>query len=76
MLPNQPRVQQGGRRPREEGRTVISYESAYRFVYGQSTRGKDYDWRRYLPRGKWKRGRRGRKGGSLGLLHPSPKTHR
>ncbi len=56
--------QVAGQLAREEGRTVISYESAYRFVYGQSTRGKDYDWRRYLPRGKWKRERRGRKGGS------------
>ena len=50
--------QVAGQLAREEGRTVISYENAYRFVYGQSTRGKDYDWRRYLPRGKWKRGRR------------------
>ena len=56
--------QVAGQLARAEGRKVISYESVYRFVYGQSTRGKDYGWRRYLPQGKWKRGRRGRKGGS------------
>ncbi len=49
---------------REEGRTVTSDESIYRFVYAQAARHKDHDWRRYLPRAKWKRGRRGRRGGS------------
>jgi IS30 family transposase len=43
---------------------VISYESIYRFIYAQIARTKDYRWRRYLPRGKSKRGCRGRKGGS------------
>lgn len=42
----------------------ISYESIYRFIYAQIARTKNYDWRRYLPRGKAKRGFRGRKGGS------------
>ena len=43
---------------------VISHESIYRFIYGQIRRTKDYSWRHYLPRGKSKRGWRGRKGGS------------
>ena len=45
------------------GRKVISYESIYRFIYGEIARKKDYRWRHYLPRGKSKRGWRGRKGG-------------
>jgi len=52
-----------GRLKREQGRQVISYESIYRFIYAQLARTKDYRWRRYLPRGKSKRGCRGRKGG-------------
>jgi transposase, IS30 family len=52
-----------GRLKREQGRKVISYESIYRFIYAQIARTKDYRWRRYLPRGKSKRGCRGRKGG-------------
>jgi transposase, IS30 family len=53
-----------GRLARENGRKVISYESIYRFIYAQIARTKDYRWRRYLPRGKSKRGFRGRRGGS------------
>ncbi len=52
-----------GRLKRERGRQVISYESIYRFIYAQLARTRDYSWRRYLPRGKSKRGCRGRKGG-------------
>ena len=48
----------------DRGRRVISHESIYRFVFGQLARLKDYNWRHYLPRGKSKRGLRGRKGGS------------
>src|SRR3954452_15140582 len=55
--------QVAGRLKRERGRQVISYESIYRFVYAQLARTRDYSWRRYLPRGKSKRGCRGRKGG-------------
>ena len=47
---------------------MISYESIYRFIYAQIARTKDYRWRRYLPRGKSKRGCRGRKGGSSASL--------
>ena len=57
-----------GRLARETGRKVISYESIYRFVHAQIARTKDYSWRHYLPRGKSKRGFRGRKGGSSANL--------
>ncbi len=53
-----------GRLARERGHKLISYESIYRFIYAQIARTKDYRWRHYLPRGKSKRGCRGRKGGS------------
>jgi transposase, IS30 family len=56
--------QVAGRLAYEAGRKVISHESIYRFIYAQIARAKDYRWRHYLPRGKWRRGRRGRKGGS------------
>jgi len=52
-----------GRLKREQRRQVISYESIYRFIYAQLARTRDYRWRHYLPRGKSKRGCRGRKGG-------------
>ena len=56
--------QVAGRLALESGRTVISHESIYRFIYAQIRRTKNYGWRHYLPRAKSKRGRRGRKGGS------------
>jgi transposase, IS30 family len=56
--------QVAGRLAREQGRKVISHESIYRFIHAQIARTKDYRWRRYLPRGKSKRGCRGRRGGS------------
>jgi transposase, IS30 family len=56
--------QVAGRLAREAGQAMISHESIYRFIYAQIRRTKDYGWRRYLPRGKSKRGLRGRKGGS------------
>lgn len=52
---------------RQQGRAVISPESIYRFIHAQIARTKDYSWRHYLPRGKSKRGFRGRKGGSSAL---------
>ena len=48
----------------ESGKKIISHESIYRFIYGQLARTHDYTWRHYLPKGKSKRGWRGRKGGS------------
>lgn len=56
--------QVAGQLKREAGRPVISHESIYRFVHSQIARTKDYSWRHYLPRGKSKRGYRGRRGGS------------
>jgi IS30 family transposase len=56
--------QVAGRLAREHGRKLISYESIYRFIHAQIARTKDYAWRHYLPRGKSKRGFRGRRGGS------------
>lgn len=51
-----------GRLAREAGRTVISHESIYRFVYHRSAQ-KDY-WHRLLPRAKSRRGRYRMQGGS------------
>lgn len=56
--------QVAGRLAREHGRSVVSHETIYRFIAAQIARTKDYAWRLYLPRGKSKRGFRGRKGGS------------
>jgi len=56
--------QVAGRLARDTGAPVISHETIYRFIYSQIARTKDYAWRHYLPRGKSKRGWRGRKGGS------------
>jgi transposase, IS30 family len=52
---------------RQHGCKLISPETIYRFIHDQIARHKDYSWRHYLPRGKSKRGRRGRKGGSSAL---------
>lgn len=60
--------QVAGRLAREAGRKVISHESIYRFIHAQIARTKDYGWRRYLPRGKSRRGWRGRRGGSSATL--------
>ncbi len=56
--------QVAGRLAREHGRAIISYETIYRFIAAEIARTKDYRWRLFLPRGKSKRGFRGRKGGS------------
>jgi len=59
--------QVAGRLAREAGKKIISYESIYRFIYAQIRRTNDFAWRRYLPRGKFKRGLRRHKGGSPAL---------
>jgi transposase, IS30 family len=56
--------QVAGRLQRENHRTSISYETIYRFIYAQIRRTNDFTWRHYLPRAKFKRGWRGRSGGS------------
>src|SRR5882724_8789880 len=57
-----------GRLARQAGQPVISHESIYRFIYAQIRRTNDGGWRRYLPRAKFKRGWRGKKGGSPALF--------
>ena len=56
--------QVAGRLALEAGRTVVSHETIYRFIYARIARKKDYSWRHYLPGAKSKRGWRGRKGGN------------
>ena len=53
-----------GRLARESGRSIISHESIYRFIYAQLRRTNDFAWRRYLPRAKSKRGSHGKRAGS------------
>ena len=55
-----------GRLTREHGRTLISPESIYRFIYHRSAQ-KDY-WHRLLPRARHRRGRYPRQGGSMADL--------
>jgi transposase, IS30 family len=45
-------AQVAGRLKKEKRRTVISYESIYRFIDAQIRRTNDYSWRHFLPRGK------------------------
>jgi len=49
---------------RQKAPPTISHESIYRFIYAQIRRTNDSTWRLYLPRAKYKRGRRARGGGS------------
>ena len=56
--------QVAGRLRQQKAKTTISHETIYRFIYAQIRRTQNYDWRHYLPRAKFKRGYRGRKGGS------------
>jgi IS30 family transposase len=61
--------QVAGRLKRAGGGWRISYESIYRFIYAEIARTKNYGWRLYLPRGKSKRGLRGRpRGGSASFI--------
>lgn len=70
--------QVSGRLARDNGAQVISHETIYRFIHAQIARTKDYSWRHYLPRGKSKRGWRGRKGGSPAsfIAHRRPLSER
>ena len=52
-----------GRLAYEAGHRVISHETIYRFVYAQLKRTNERRWRLYLPRSKYKRGRRNKGGG-------------
>jgi IS30 family transposase len=53
-----------GRLALDAGRRVISHETLYRFVHAQMKRTNDVGWRRYLLRGRLKRGWRGKGGGA------------
>lgn len=53
-----------GRMAREEAHLRVSYETIYRFIYGQIKRTNDTKWRLYLPRAKTRRGLRGSRGAS------------
>ena len=70
--------QVAGRLALESGGTLICHETIYRFVHAQIRRTKDYSWRHYLPKGKSKRGWRGRKGGSPAsfIAHRRPLSER
>jgi transposase, IS30 family len=53
-----------GRMALEHGRSIVSHETIYRFVYAQISRHNDFSWRKYLPRAKARRGWRGCKASS------------
>ena len=58
-----------GRLRREAGKTVLSHETIYRFIYAQTTRTKaGRAWRHFLPRAKWHRGRRRRRRSPAALI--------
>lgn len=57
-----------GRMAMEAGAASISHETIYRFIYAQIARTNDFSWRRYLPRAKCNRGRRGRKKSSPAIF--------
>ncbi|MDB5539351.1 MAG: hypothetical protein JWQ89_1078 [Devosia sp.] len=65
-------------RARQTGTAPVGGETIYRFIHAQIRRHNDFDWRRYLPRGKFKRGWRPGKGGSpaLHMLHRIPLSAR
>src|SRR5260221_4567030 len=62
--------QVAGRLARQRAGRVVSHESIYRFIYAQIHRTNAGSWRRFLPRAKFKRGWRGRKGGSPARFIP------
>jgi len=53
-----------GRLRQQNASKTISHESIYKFIYEQFRRTQDCAWQHYLPRAKFKRGWRGRRGGS------------
>ena len=53
-----------GRLALDAGHPVISHETIYRFVHAQMKRTNDVSWRRFLLRGKLKRGWRNKGGGA------------
>src|SRR5689334_5103590 len=53
-----------GRLARDAGHRVISHETIYRFIHAQLKRTNDCSWRRYLLRGKLRRGWSNKGGGA------------
>jgi IS30 family transposase len=51
-------------RSRYEGLETVGVETIYRFIYAQIDRHNVFSWRNYLPRAKFRRGRRSMKGRS------------
>ena len=70
--------QVAGHLKQEMGRSVVSYETIYRFIYKQVARMKDYSWRHYLPRKKARRGKRGgrKRRGFASITHRCPISKR
>lgn len=54
-------------RARQHNEPIVGVETIYRFIYAQITRHNDFTWRRYLPRGKSRRGWRPSRGVSPAL---------
>jgi IS30 family transposase len=50
-----------GRLEQQKATTTISHESIYRFIYAQIRRTNEGAWRHYLPKAKYRRGRRARR---------------
>ena len=59
----------------EHSTIQVSHETIYRFIYAQYKRSDDARWRRCLPRAKFRRGYRGRKGGPLKKFHQRHSIH-
>jgi IS30 family transposase len=57
-----------GRLRLEAGRTVIGCETIYRFIYAQLKRSNDGAWRHFLPRAKYRRGYRHKRGSQSPVL--------
>jgi IS30 family transposase len=57
-----------GRLALAAGRRVVSHESIYRFIHAQMKRTNDVSWRRYLLRGRLKRGWRHKRPGAIRFL--------
>ena len=56
--------QVAGHLKQQKAETTVSHETIYRFIYAQMRRTQDGAWRSYLPKAKFKRGWRGKPGGS------------
>jgi IS30 family transposase len=53
-----------GRLRQQKAKKTVSHETIYKFIYDQFRRTQDCSWQHYLPKAKFKRGWRRRRGGS------------